>query len=863
VTNDVRGPEAAVAGEGARQRPDGPPPQRVLHTVPAAVLVVNTTTGEVTYANPVAEELSQVRLPCSARAWTRRARLAPDVGGDPRSPIERAAAGLPVHGEIVVVPGTRGGPIVLWVTAVPLPDVGGLHGSTLVVLLPVDTGVGSDEPSYDVHNRALVAAGLSFTISDPHLDDNPLVWANPAFLAMTGYDEGEVLGRNCRFLQGPDTDPTAVETLSAGLRERRPAQVTLLNYRKDGAAFWNEVTISPVFDGLGRLTHFVGVQADVTTRVEAQLLREELLRAERAARAEAERVQERLRLLADATERLVATLDIDEALSRLVELAVPRLADWCVVQLLAGSPGDPVASRVVGAHVDPAAEEALHTVERLQPALLTAEAPIRQAIESGEPVFLPAVSDEEAAQHSEGELLAAYRVLGYRSVIVVPLAARRQVLGALALVTSTSGRTYTDDDVQLAADLARRVALIVDNARLYLREHEVAEALQRSMLPPELPAIPGLDVAARYLPGSVGAQVGGDWYDVLHLPDGAVGLAIGDVMGHDMAAAAAMGQLRSVLRSYAWQRQSPGEVLDSLDQLVQGLDMAQLATAVFARLTFEEDPEGRSTGAANLAYANAGHLPPVVRMPDGSVRRLDGGWSVLIGAPSDGTRRAADDFLPPGATLVLYTDGLVESRESDVETGLARLVDVLAEVGGASTADAVADALLDGLRTGRRDDDTALLVVRLIEPVGALPPPGGRIVVPGRLPMSGSWQSELVLPSEPTSARSARRFLRRQLGGLPEEVRANALLLCSELVSNAVTHGSGDLRVAVDRAAHVLRVAVEDANRHLPVRRELTFDEPGMPPERGRGLVLLDAMASRWGAERSRDGKWVWFELDL
>jgi PAS domain S-box-containing protein len=835
----------------------------VLHTVPAAVLVVDTTIGAVTYANPVARELSKVRLPCPARMWASGARLMAEVRGDPRSPVERAAAGLPVDGEIVVAPGARGRPIVLWATAVPLPDVGGLHGSTLVVLLPVDTGVGSDEPSYDVHNRALVAAGLSFTISNPHLDDNPIVWVNPAFLAMTGYEEKEVLGRNCRFLQGPDTDPAAVEVLRLGQRERRPAQVTLLNYRKDGVTFWNEVTVSPVLDGLGRLTHFVGVQADVTQRVEAQLLREELLSAERAARAEAERVQERLRLLADATERLVATLDIDEALSRLVELAVPRLADWCVVHLLADSSGSPAASRVVGAHVDPSAAGALRTVERLASSLLTESAPIRRVIANGVPVFLPEVSEADVEQYSKGELRAAYRALGHRSAVVVPLAARRQVLGALALVTSTSGRVYTEDDVQLAADLARRVALIVDNARLYRREHEVAEALQRSMLPPELPAIPGLDVASRYLPGSVGAQVGGDWYDLLHLPDGAVGLAIGDVMGHDMAAAAAMGQLRSVLRSYAWQRQSPGEVLDSLDQLVQGLDMAQLATAVFARLTFEEDPEGRSTGAANLTYANAGHLPPMVWMPDGSVHRLDGGWSVLIGAPAEEARRAADEFLPPGATLVLYTDGLVESRESDVETGLVRLAEVLAKVGGAATADAVADGLLAGLQAEVRNDDAALLVVRLVETIGALPAAGGRVVVPGRLPMTGSWQSELVLPSEPSSARSARRFLRRQLGGLPEEVRASALLLCSELVSNAVTHGSGDLRVAVDRAADVVRVAVEDANQRLPVRRELTFDEPGMPPERGRGLVLLDAMASRWGAERSRDGKWVWFELDL
>ncbi|MGZ6793976.1 MAG: PP2C family protein-serine/threonine phosphatase, partial [Mycobacteriales bacterium] len=296
----------------------------------------------------------------------------------------------------------------------------------------------------------------------------------------------------------------------------------------------------------------------------------------------------------------------------------------------------------------------------------------------------------------------AYDALGARSAIVVPLRARRQVLGVLAMFTSSSGRTYRQDDLEIAADLARRAGLTVDNARLYQREHDVAEALQNSMLP-TIPDVDGLSIGKRYLPSHGTGQVGGDWYDVLPLPDGHVGIAVGDVMGHDMTAAAAMGQLRSVLRSYAWQGGSPPQVLNRLDDLVQGLGMAQLATAFYARL---EVASGR------LHYANAGHLPPVVRDPDGQVRFLEGAQSVLVGAVPDAERTEDVTALAPGSVLVLYTDGLVEDRDRDLDDGLVLLADALRAA--PDDAEGICDALTTALSTATRADDVALLVVKVL-----------------------------------------------------------------------------------------------------------------------------------------------------
>jgi serine phosphatase RsbU (regulator of sigma subunit) len=295
--------------------------------------------------------------------------------------------------------------------------------------------------------------------------------------------------------------------------------------------------------------------------------------------------------------------------------------------------------------------------------------------------------------------------------MVVPVRARGRVLGALTLLTQHPyGRRYGPRDVHLAADLAGRAGLAVDNARLYETEHAAAVTLQRTLLP-AVPDVAGLQIAARYLVGVDGNQVGGDWYDVLPLPDGAVGIAVGDVVGHDLQAAAAMGQLRGVVRSYAWDGGQPGSVLDRCDQLVQGLDMAAMATAVYARL----DPPGPD-GTRTLHYANAGHPTPLLLDDHGRLQRLDGHHSPMIGVlPAAGTvpgRGAASVRCPPGSLLLLYTDGLTDVAGDDADARTALLESTVAAVPPGSDAETVVENVLAACLPEPLRDDVALLAVR-------------------------------------------------------------------------------------------------------------------------------------------------------
>ncbi|MFP5218171.1 MAG: SpoIIE family protein phosphatase [Actinomycetes bacterium] len=671
---------------------------RVLHDAPAACLLVDLIGHRVVQSNAVARRLAaDVALPTTAHAWVAAAGLRrPDGEEFPAgtSPLERAAVGEDVLGE-PVLSGNR----LLWTTAFAVPSTDGGADQALVVFFSVDT-----EDGERVRDRAVVAAGLSFTITDPHQDDNPLVFVNPAFERTTGYSYDEAVGRNCRFLQGADTDPVAVARVRELLANEENGTVLLLNYRKDGTGFWNELSLSPVYDGNGRLTHFVGIQADVTARVLAEHERERHLAAEQQARAEAEQAQRRLALLAEATSMLAATLDVDESLDRLTQLVVPLLADFCTVHLLSPDGG---VERVASTHTDLDKQHLLRRLEELQPTGLTDHSATASVLRGEPPQLLREISREQIVRGvADPELVSVYEQIGIRSAVVVPLRARRQVLGALSLFSSRPN-AFDEEDLSTAADLARRAALTVDNARLYQREHQVAEALQRSLLP-DLPDVPGLDIAAKYLPGSASAQVGGDWYDLFRLPDGAVGIAVGDVMGHDLAAAASMGQLRSVLQSYAWQGSSPAVVLDRLDQLVQGLDMAQLATCIYGRL---ELPALGQDGVLRLA--NAGHLPPVLRRGDGHVRLLRSEVSLLVGAALGIERDETEEAMGPGSVLVLYTDGLVEHRGRDLDDGLALIEEALSSAPHGS-AQSVLDAVLSRMVDGPLDDDVAVLVVRVL-----------------------------------------------------------------------------------------------------------------------------------------------------
>jgi hypothetical protein len=408
--------------------------------------------------------------------------------------------------------------------------------------------------------------------------------------------------------------------------------------------------------------------------------------------------------MAEATGALLATLDQSEVLERLADLCVPLLADWVFITLL--DPTGTVTSTAYR-HRDGHTED-LETFSALHAMHLPAGSPSRQSVSTAHPVLLEGLTDEKLADIViEPTALAAFRRLGASSVLTVPMLARRRTLGAIALVTTSPERTFGADDVDLAEDLARRAGLALDNVRLYQQEHTVADTLQRSLLP-ELPDIPGIEAAAHYVSASTAADVGGDFYDLLALPDGSVGMVIGDVAGHDVAAAATMGHLRGLIRACIWDAEDPdpGAVLGRVDRLVQGLQVASLATMAYVRAV----PPEHDGGHWRLHVANAGHPPLAVRWPDGRIELCDDVPGMLVGVDTRSRRPTVSATVPPGTTVVAYTDGLIERPGEDLDCGIAELVGRLA----AAPPDAGPRQLCDAAVSGPLDrrDDVALIAVR-------------------------------------------------------------------------------------------------------------------------------------------------------
>jgi serine phosphatase RsbU (regulator of sigma subunit) len=424
------------------------------------------------------------------------------------------------------------------------------------------------------------------------------------------------------------------------------------------------------------------------------------IRARAALRTSAARVS----LLAEATRALHADLDVGAAVQALADHLIPALADLCVVDLADDAGDHGVRTSVVVAR-DPEVHRIFTDAEARRPRIRLPGSGVHRVLHGGPAQLLRVDAAVLGRVAHDNEQLRLYTGLGLVEVIMVPIVSRQGVDGVLTLGSRRGARSYDADDVRLAEEIGRRVGVAVENARLYSHERETALTLQHSLLP-RLPELPGLSLAARYLPSAHAGQVGGDWYDVLNLPDGDVGLAVGDVAGHDLAAAAGMGQLRAVLRSYAWDDASPGRVLDRVDSLVRGLDEDTMATVLYARLA------PAAGGGRSLVYASAGHPPPVLLLPDGTTQLLDT-VSAVIGMQAP-PRTEATVPLPAGATLVAYSDGLVERRGEDLGVGLERVREVVALHAGAGVDD-LAQAVLDGMLGGRpHEDDVALLVLRVL-----------------------------------------------------------------------------------------------------------------------------------------------------
>ncbi|MER7764915.1 SpoIIE family protein phosphatase [Streptomyces sp. NPDC097619] len=449
------------------------------------------------------------------------------------------------------------------------------------------------------------------------------------------------------------------------------------------------------------------------------------------------------------------------------------------------------------------------------------------------PVFGSAATARAALPELLGEGHPLPR--GQRAILA-PLRGRRRVIGAAVFLRSPERPAFEPNDLLVAAQLATHTALGIDKAVLYGREAYIADELQRTMLPEGLPQPTGVRLASRYLPAAETARVGGDWYDAIPLPGSRVALVVGDVMGHSMTSAAIMGQLRTTAQTLAQLDLPPAEVLHHLDEQAQRLGSDRMATCLYAVY----DPVSH-----RITVANAGHPPPVLLHLGGraEVLRVPPGAPIGVGGVDF---EAVELDAPAGATLLLYTDGLVESRMRDVWTGIEQLRERLATTAQLTGIDhpppleALCDDVLDMLGPGDRDDDIALLAARF----------------DGIAPSDVAYW---LLDPEETAPGRARRFARRALDrwGLEEELGDSLELLVSEVVTNAVRFAERPVTLRLLRT-DVLRCEVGDDSPQLPRQRRARETD-----ENGRGLFLVNRLARRWGATRLSSGKVVWFELPL
>ena len=411
---------------------------------------------------------------------------------------------------------------------------------------------------------------------------------------------------------------------------------------------------------------------------------------------ETARQAERAAFLLKAARLLAEAADVSETVERLAGLAVDRLADLCVIDL-ASEYG---YTRPVVRHRDPARQYLADQLQELGLPQRLAPHPSVRALREGGTQWVPSVDDDYPAAIGFDEAhLEVVRALALTSLVAVPLIADGRRLGVVTLGTDSSRRRFTAVDVEVAEQLALQVSLVVAKAQRYELDVRTSHALQANLLPPPPPSVAGLKIAVRYLAATQGVEVGGDFYDVVSLPDGPVALAVGDVVGHDITAAATMGQLNSVYRALLADRPTPSAMIDRLQASWSLLGLQRMATALFATL----DP---ATG--RLRIASAGHLAPLL-LTEGRAEFLPVRPSRMLGAPPAPAVEWAG-VLPAGAMLVLFTDGLVESRTADLDEGLTRL---LAAAGGSGTSnpDELCDRLLAELTGAHRADDIALLVL--------------------------------------------------------------------------------------------------------------------------------------------------------
>ncbi|WP_327426193.1 SpoIIE family protein phosphatase [Streptomyces sp. NBC_01236] len=557
----------------------------------------------------------------------------------------------------------------------------------------------------------------------------------------------------------------------------------------------------------------------------------------RALSGRADVARERLKLLYDAGVGIGTSLDVTRTAEELAEVAVPRFADFVTVDLadavLNGQEPD------AGTDLRRTASGGIRKDAPLYPVGehigFASSTPQAHSLRTGRAVIEPDLGGSPGWLAQDLQRTAQVVSYGIHSLITVPLRVGPLVMGVANFWRSEKPEPFDVEDLALAEELVARAAVSIDNARRYTREHTMAVTLQRSLLPRNLPEQSALDIAYRYLPAQAG--VGGDWFDVLPLPGARVAVVVGDVVGHGLHAAATMGRLRTAVHNFSALDLPPDELLGLLDELVGRIDQDEVAEDSGAAVTGATclyaiyDPASR-----RCTVARAGHPPPALVGPDGSVEfpEVPAGPPLGVGGLPFET---AELELAEGSRLVLYTDGLVEDRERDFDTGLDLLRTALA--GADRSPEDTCRAVLDALLPARPSDDIALIVART------------HALGPDRI---AEWQ----VPSDPVAVGEVRASVTRQLAewGLDEMAFTTELIL-SELVTNAIRYGSGPIRVRMLRDRTLICEVFDGSSTSPHLRYAATTDEGG------RGLFLVAQLAERWGTRYIPAGKVIWAEQSL
>ncbi|MEV5408498.1 SpoIIE family protein phosphatase [Thermopolyspora sp. NPDC052614] len=547
-------------------------------------------------------------------------------------------------------------------------------------------------------------------------------------------------------------------------------------------------------------------------------------------------VHEQLAFLNEASRRIGTTLDMTQTARELVDLSVPRFCDGAAVSVqdrlvsegeltYHATDGSIVVRRLAAGVARTRTDDYPVAWPVGEVTVYPAWTPFARCMATARPIMFTEVDEELAADlaRARGRPIIAELLTG-SSLLIVPLQARGRVLGFASFQRSAGNTPFDEDDVTLGEELAARAALCVDNARLYGRERGTALALQSSLLPSDLYDPLGLEISSRYLPASDLTGVGGDWYDVIPLPGHRVALVVGDVMGHGIRAAATMGQLRTAVRTLATLDLDPAEVLFRLNRMSQDLDATQIATCVYATY----DPVTRL-----CSIARAGHVPPILLRPDGTTTLIDLPPGLPLGIGSD-PFQTRELTLPHDAVLALYTDGLVESRDRDIDVGIEALRKLLSV--RLRDLEDICDATIAAQRPGDERDDIALMLARVRE-------------------LTSDEMAGWTFPAQAKVVRQARRNVRATLEqwGLTALADTSELIV-SELVTNAVNHARGPIKVRLLRGRSLV-CEVGDASFAVPALRD-----PEEGTDGGRGLHLVNWLAYRWGSRLTPGGKVVWAE---